>query len=449
MRDSIKKNIRWLLWTILVVIIASIVQMYSRDITLDKVHRTEFHLLYKLFNENSIDRYNLQSTLNPLLTEHKFALFQVAIISEKSCSENTKHYYNRPLLCSTFSNFNNLNPYITSDEFETSNILEETNSESYLIKKFNNSDTYLIAKTNFYSRHNELSHFIYFIINRYYQTNGYKKIFEKGRFLFITIFLTSFILWAFNRLQYKKYREKYQMYIDKENDLQSKLYDVDTQYNDIKRKKYENDIMLEEAQLKLQNIHFQSNAEKKELETTISSLNISKKELEELFKDDEDLIETLERESIELRKALHLQLKKMELYEQNKKNDLTYEKLEKLEKLWRHEPTWVDRKNIESLVSLKDAHLPFTITQGFIAFDKLVLKLVKQYDPYIIESQTNLMTNINTIFKNGFLPLKYEQSFHDIRRSRNEWFHAGIYPKLETIDFLVNVLQDADADVFI
>lgn len=444
------KYIPWLLWTMLVVIIASIVQMYSRDITLDKVHRTEFNLLYKFFNENTtINRNDLQTTLHPLLTEHEFALFQVAIISAYSCSENTKHYYNSPLLCSTFSNFNDLKPYITSDEFETSNILQETNSESYLIKKFNNSNKYLIAKTNFYSKNSELSHFVYFILNRYYQTNGYKKIFEKGGFLFITILLTSFILWVLNRFQYKKYREKYQIYIDKENYLLSKIYDIDTKYNEIKRKKYENEIMLEETQLKLQNMHFQSDTEKKELETTIRALNISKKELEELFNDDEDLIETLEKEREDLRKALHLQLKKLELHEQNKNSDSTYEKLEKLEKLWRHEPTWLDRKNIESLVSLKDTHLPFTITQGFIAFDKLVLKLVKQYDPYIVESQTNLVTNINIIFKNGFLPLKYEQNFHDIRKSRNGWFHAGIYPKLETIDFLVNLLQETDSDVFI
>ncbi len=217
----------------------------------------------------------------------------------------------------------------------------------------------------------------------------------------------------------------------------------------MKRKKYENEIMLEDSQVKLKNMYFKSDIEKKELLKKIDDLTMGQKELEQLFKEDEDLIEILERERIELRKTLHLKLKKLELYEQNKNNDLIYERLEKLEKLWRHEPSWIERKDIESLVALKDAHLPFTITQGFIAFDKLVLKLVKQYNPEIIESQTNLMNNINIIFKNGFLPLKYEQNFHDIRKARNEWFHAGIYPKLETIDFLVTTLEDTDADVFI
>lgn len=449
MRYLTKRDTIWLVLTILLSILISLIQMYSRDITLDKVHRTEFNLIYKLFNDNPLDRPNIQSILYPLLTKHNFALFQVAIVSKNSCFENTTHYYNRPLLCSTFSNFDNLNLYTTFTEFETSNILEEKTSESYLIKKFNNSNEYLLAKTNFYSKNSEFSHFRYFLIHRYYQTNGYKKIFEKGEFLFITIFLISFIIWFLNKLQYENYRKKYQEYIDKEKDLESKLYDVDTEYNNMKRKKYENEIMLEDSQVKLKNMYFKSDIEKKELLKKIDDLTMGQKELEQLFKEDEDLIEILERERIELRKTLHLKLKKLELYEQNKNNDLIYEKLEKLEKLWRHEPSWIERKDIESLVALKDAHLPFTITQGFIAFDKLVLKLVKQYNPEIIESQTNLMNNINIIFKNGFLPLKYEQNFHDIRKARNEWFHAGIYPKLETIDFLVTTLEDTDADVFI
>lgn len=423
--------------------------MYSRDITIDKVHRTEFNLLYKIFDENSINRHNLQSTLEPLLTEHKFALFQVAIISEESCSENTKHYYNNPLLCSTFQDFKNLMPYISLTEFETSNIIQEKTSGSYLIKKFGDSNEYLLAKTNFYSEDSEFSQFLFFITKRYYQTNGFNKIYEKGKFLFITIFLTSCLLWVLSKLHYKRYRDSYNAYIGKENELQSKMYDLDTKYNAIKNQKYENEILLEEAELKFKNLDFQSDVQKKELETTINTLTINKNELEKFLGEDENFIETLEREAIELRKIIHIQLNKLELHEQKEKNDVLYKKLENLEKLWRHEPTWKDRKNIESLVSLKDAHLPFTITQGFIAFDKLVFNLAKQHDAYLVESQTNLINNINLIFNNDLLPLKYEQNFHDVRKARNKWFHAGIYPAIETIDFLIDVLQDTDAEVFI
>ncbi|MBS4067730.1 MAG: hypothetical protein KGZ62_03925 [Sulfurimonas sp.] len=444
-----KKDFIWLIWTILLCLFVSIIQMFSRDITLDKVHRTEFALLYRFFNESSFDRHHLQSTLEPLLTERKFALFQVAIISEDSCFENTQHYYNNPLLCSTFQDFKNLMPYMSLTEFKTSDIAQEKTSSSYLIKKFSDSDEYLIAKTNFYSKDNELSQFLYFIANRYYQTNGYYKIYEKGKFLFTMIFLTSFILWVLNKLQYKKYRDRYSAYIKKEEDLQSRMLDIEAKYNDIKNKKYENELMLEEAELKIKNLDFQSDAQKKELESAISALTNSKSELESLLQEDENLIEKLEREAVELRKNTHLQLNKLEPFEQKEKNELIYKKLENLEKLWRHEPTWKDRKNIESLVSLKDAHLPFTITQGFIAFDKLVLNLAKQHDAYLVESQTNLINNINIIFNNGLLPLKYEQNFHDIRKARNKWFHAGIYPTLETIDFLIDVLQDTDAEVFI
>jgi hypothetical protein len=45
--------------------------------------------------------------------------------------------------------------------------------------------------------------------------------------------------------------------------------------------------------------------------------------------------------------------------------------------------------------------------------------------------------------------LQYEDDFHDIRRAWNQWFHAGIYPQIDTINILIDMLQDADAEVFI
>ena len=201
----IKEALTWLLWTILLTITVSIIQMYSRDITLDKVHRIEFNLLYKFFNENdNLKEKKLLSVLQPLSSKVGYAHFQVAIISRNSCNENTKHYYNRPLLCKTFKNFQDLVPFLNQKEFRSANVVNDL-SESYLIKEFDQKNHYFIAKTNFYFEDNELERFLYFLKYRYYQTNGIKKIFEKGKFLFFIIFLVSFIVWLLNELKYKKY----------------------------------------------------------------------------------------------------------------------------------------------------------------------------------------------------------------------------------------------------
>jgi len=444
-----KKDFSWLIWTFILCIIVSIIQMYSRDITLDKVHRTEFSLLYKIFNENPISRTSINLTLEPLLTERKFALFQVAIISESSCSENTKHFYNRPLLCSTFKDFKNLLPYTSLKEFQTSSIAQEKISGSYLIKKFSGSNEFLLAKTNFYSKHNEPSRFLYFITNRYYQTNGFYKIFEKGNFLFITIFLISLILWVLNKLQHRKYWNRYSAYLKKEQDLQLKILDIEEKYNNTKNMKYENELRLEEAELKIKNLDFESDKQKKELERTIDTSINSKNIFERLLEENENLIRKLEYEAVELQKMTHLQVNKLEPYEQKENNNLMYEKLENLEKLWKHEPTWIDRKTIESDVALKNTHLPFTITQGFIAFDKFIFSLAKKHGICSIKSQPTLENNIDFIFDNKLLPFNDKQKFHDIRKARNKWFHGGVYPPIETINCLVDVLQERNAKVFI
>jgi len=247
----------------------------------------------------------------------------------------------------------------------------------------------------------------------------------------------------------RKFSIEYKKYQNKEVLLREQLNIVDTKYNNIKRKRYENEKLLIEYELKLQEIKVKSSEEKNDLKKMIAELKEEKEKLDTLFKKDEIKIEQLEKESLNTRKEMNNKLKKLDDNEQKKQNEQTYKKLESLNQLWRHDPSWEDRKNIESLVALKKANLPFTITQGFIAFDKLILNLVKQNNPYFIESQTNLNSNINIIFANELLPKKYKTKFHNIRKARNEWFHAGIYPSIETTDFLIHILNDIDAEVFI
>ncbi len=188
-----------------------------------------------------------------------------------------------------------------------------------------------------------------------------------------------------------------------------------------------------------------SDDQKNELLEKIGQLELNKKNLELVLVENKSSIEEIELEEVRLNKIINKQISKLEDSKKEDANSKIQEKTAQLEQLWRYEPSWEDRKVLESLVALKDTHLPFTITQGFIAFDQLVLKLVKNNFKDFDENNTNLYKNINLIFEHKILPEKFKNDIHGIRVARNKWFHAGIYPKIEVIENLISILQNVDA----
>ncbi len=425
--------------------------MYSRDTTLDTVKRVNYDLVYKFFNENHlIDRDNLKKELSPLLTSKKYALFHVAIVSENRCSENTSHYYNRPFLCDTFKDAQALKNILKINE-QNSSILEvetsalpnaEFKSESYLVQKLGNSNEWLIAKTNYYSKNSELSHFIYFITKRYYQANGFNSIVQKGKYMFFIVLLISFIIWYLNMKKNQFYHNRYQKSKKIEADLQEKWKKIDEDYNKTKNEHYEKELEIIKLETKLKD---ESEQEQAKLHKIIKELQSNKIILDKRLKEQEKQIAEIEKDEIEQRNTSNKRLEKLDQDEIKLEHKKVHNKIDQLELLWRHEPSWNDRKMIETLVALQDTHLPFTITQGFIAFDKLIFELVKKSYPNIDEKETNLYTNINIIFDNNLLPQKYKNDVHNIRVSRNKWFHAGIYPPINVIDHMISILQSVNA----
>ena len=425
--------------------------MYSRDVTLDTVKRVDYNLIYKVFNENKlIDRNNLKNELSPLLNSKEYALFHIAIVSERGCSENTTHYYNKPLLCDTFKDTQALKNILKINE-QNSSIMEietstlpntELKYESYLVQKFNNSNEWLLAKTNYYSKHSELSHFIYFITNRYYQANGFNNILRKGKYIVFMVFLISFIIWFLNMKKNQYYHNRYQKSKKIEAELQEKWKKIDEDYNKTKNEHYEKELEIIKLETKLKD---ESEQEQAKLNEIIKELQANKINLDKRIKEQEKQIAEIEKDEIKQRNTSNKRLEKLDQDEIKLEHKKVHNKIDQLELLWRHEPSWSDRKMIETLVALQDTHLPFTITQGFIAFDKLIFELVKKNYPDIDEKETNLYTNINMIFDNNLLPQKYKNDVHNIRVSRNKWFHAGIYPPISVIDHMISILQSVDA----
>lgn len=436
----------------MLIIIVSITQMYSRAETLNTVQQTNFHLFYKLLNENkTYNESNLSNTFSPLLTKKQYARFHVALVKEANCDEITRHYYNQPYLCDIFQNSKNLKTLV---DIDGTMISEErstkfTNSkfekyQSYMFQKLNNTDTYLIAKTNFYSKDTKWEQFRYFLFNRYIQANGIKKIFYKGQYLAYTILLFSFILWLILKLYLRRQNKKYLESKKEEILLHDKWKELDSELNILKDEHYEKELEIELLKENLKQISDGSGDQKSELLRTISKLESDKKSLELNLEKNKAFIEEVEIQEIKLNKTINQQILKLEESKKEAANIQIQEKTAHLEQLWRYEPSWEDRKVIESLVALKDTHLPFTITQGFIVFDQLILKLVKSNLADFDEDNSNLFKNINLIFEHEILPEKFKNDVHDIRVARNKWFHAGIYPKIEVIENLISILQNAD-----
>ena len=139
---------------------------------------------------------------------------------------------------------------------------------------------------------------------------------------------------------------------------------------------------------------------------------------------------------------------KLESYEKDNEYRDIQRVSSNLELLWRYEPTWNERRNIEQQVSMKEANLPFTLTQGFIAFERFVTNEAEKLN-YDSSINNDMFEKIDFISKKRQLDEKLKKDLHSIRRARNKWFHHGVYPSKYTLETLIELLESIDADIYL
>ena len=460
-----KHNIKWLVSTVLVYVLLATAVMYSRQITLEGVRGFDFEIFYKTIqkldqNRIYIDFKHIIDTLT--IESGKTIFFSVALLEENSCLENGER---NDKICSQYKNINEFNKHIKNvkpRKYYSVNIYDLNDGKSYLYRSLNlgGKEVYLIGEAGRYlgkSNFRAFNSFMFYDWPRYFLSlstekgkyGAIKKTWTKTKEIFYLVVTISLILWLLNWFQVKKFRQEYLKSKIKEDQLNSKLNLLDQTYNSLKNERYEKEELIKNLELEMLDMTNKSGEEKSKLREALKIYKDKYKELDQLLVEEEEYIEQLEREKIELNKVLQLQLSKLDKDEQKDKCKFNYEKLAQLELLWRHEPKWIERKNIESLVSLRETHLPFTITQAFIAFENVVSKLTDPYKNEFEGKYFDLNEKIQWIFRNELLPSKYEDDFHDARKARNRWFHSAIYPNMEVITFLIKTLDDVDAEVFI
>lgn len=445
-------EIMWIAITLLILLTVSITQMYSRAITLDNVHKKDFERVYKLLNEHeTINKNQLNNILSPLIGKSGYALFHVAIVTEdeKKCFEDTQHFYNKPLLCPMLKNTENIIKKLTSS-FQEDQMIElpssrfskdENKSQSYLFQKFTNSNEWLVAKTNFYSNASEFEKFLYFLTHRYIGANGYGKIFDKGKFLAAVILFFSFILYVLFYWYRKKQNERYFKITKKLSHLQDEWEELNKRYHQLiaEKNSIENEIQLNEEELK-NNLEL-IESEKNDLTKKIETLKKQNSEITEKLKTQQESIKKVEKEEYKLKVKKIEKIENLNCGIAKVEYEKTLQELTRIQQLWKHDPSWQDRKTIETKISEKETRLPFTITQGFVAFEDKLVELAFKYDAYSARQKQELQNYISIICRED----KYKTKrgiFDKIRKARNAWFHRAEYPDILIINELIDFLEE-------
>ena len=454
-----KNTFIWISTTILLYILLATAVMFSREATLQGVRAVDFKIYIEAISK--FDRQNLEEKFKDIANiltanNRKIVYFPLSFLDERECFNNG---LKTSFICNKYTNSNeiitkikSLEPRYLNDKTAIYNI----DDNDYIYYKFTD-DTVLIGETGDQLDSGSIRPLYTFMKNKWVdyflswegQSNrqdGFTKTWEKTEGIFLIISLVSSFLYILNKIQLKKYHLQYLASKEKEKELKNTLNNLSTKYNNIKNERYDNDEKIKELEIELNSLESKSETDKKKLQNTISELKSTQDELNRLIEDEEDLIEKLEDEGIKLRKTLNNQMSKLDKYEQEKYKNDTFDKLEKLVLLWRHDLTWQERKETESLVALKNSHLPFTITQAFIAFEDLVEKILIDNNKQL---GNDLDSNIKRICNFDLIAYKNHRHYDSVRKARNKWFHKGIHPGIETINFLIEILEEANADIFI
>ena len=465
-----KNDIWWIVITFIIILFLNIAYMYSRDKTLSIVEKNQFKLFVNIMHTTSLNHENFKQMTNALTIKRhgkRQALFHIALITKKGCIENTEHERNEPLLCTFFQSTEKIRRMIKgkaqeykykgqikkSYEYSVEDLgIDEFAYQAYMIKKRSNTNKWIIGKKRYLSNSSEVSKIIYFLSNRYLKKTSLHGKFNNTKYSTYIILLVSFLLWLWNKLLEAKRIRKYDRYKKMKLENQKKIQLLEDTYNENKITHYE----LEKKILGIEKDLINTlDVSKEYKEKELEKIGYLRKEegalIVQIEKDKIQIIE-LEKNSFALENSLTKEREKLKEYVK----DIEYKKLGKastqLKLLWRHEPSWIERQSIEQATSLKKTNLPFTLTQGFIAFENYVDTEVKKLDTsgMLLQDATfNLYAKIDYIVKTNHLSEEERRHYHGIRKARNKWFHSAIYPDIKLMATLVELLNEKKVDIIL
>ncbi len=415
--------------TFIVGFIIVLVQMFTRETTLDGVREIDFNLVYNFVDEkNSYSPTHIQKALKAL-TYKKEVLYPMAVLTKDACIDNSFENSDKQI-CKKIQNITNFENYLKKQKIMLIDDKKYVNhSRKYFIyQEFKNLDGYLIGHAGKYifADESELSKFAHFLKNNFtnlfFTQDGRVKLWHRSKEMLLTIFILSI---ALSYLYLRRIRKSLHRYnaLNSEKNIQKKEWDAALE----EQKKIQN--ALEELEEKQE----VPNDELQELESAkeemLTKLQMSHEKISALELKEDKLIKTILEQSKRLAQADAVDA-----------NETIYNELNNLKKLWRVEPKWMERSSVESEVATDDGRTPFTITQAFITFDTYILVRAKRGGYHYADNQ-DLFGAINFLQDRGLLKAGEKGLFHKIRIQRNDWFHHGKYPNDGIIKKLLNSLD--------
>ncbi|WP_323594184.1 hypothetical protein [Aliarcobacter butzleri] len=409
---------------------------------MNEVKEYEFKIYYSFLNKNDLsDEKFIQNNLDILLSDKKYPLLPLALIFNNKCIENTNEYYAKRFdlsICKNIKyndiiNFDKSKIYYNEDGLK----IFEYNGKHYIFDKFENKDVWLLANIKDYYKFNDYQSFFKFITTGnegLSWLSSFKSIelfLKKSRFIWTILVPFSAILYLIFTFYYLKQSQKNRKLVEEKNKYINEWDDLNSSI-----KKLINEQITLEKELN----------EKSELELKNDLLN---EEITKLNVRNQQLIDSIEFHKNKLREIEKIEdnisikinntSKNLTALEKEKLLDESLNKLNQIDLLWKYNPTWQERYIIENNVSLRDEFTPFTISQAFMCFEKIIENLVLKNDES--KKDLTLIDQINFIFEKELLPLRFKNDLHLIRKARNKWFHNGLQPKKEVFDILLDILD--------
>jgi len=463
-------DIIWMFITLAIILLINIAYMYSRDKTLSTVEKNDFKVFSKLMYVTSLNTKKFIKVANALTIQPhssrnkaRQALFQIAMVTSKECVENAKHPRNEPFLCKIFPNSDAIESIlkktnttmkikktgknITRVEYSTKELgLYDSRYNAYLIQKRKNTHKWIIAKKRYYYGDSAWKNFYFFITKRYIQTTSFSSKWRYTKHSIYVILLASFFLWLFFKSREQQNSKRYRELIRETNNIKSKIINKENEYNTLKDKIYilEEEIRLEELKL--------TSGSMDRLQSKLALEDIRKKtvyqtQLHGASVKLKDEIISLEMRSEMLEELMDKNRVKLNIDKRNAEYRKMTLESKAVKQLWRHEPTWSRRKQIETTVSLIENNLPFTLTQAFIAFERYIENEVERlFEGQELEEvlDKTLIKKIDIISKKKKISRNEQNLYHEIRKARNKWVHGAIYPSKELLEKLLSVLEKTD-----
>lgn len=438
----IKRLIVWISFTGIVGILLCLAFLFSRDLTLNTVKKNQFRIYYSFLENSDLTNEKLiQEKLDILLSYKRYPLLPLALISNNKCIENTNEYYSEKFdlsICKNIKYNDLLNLDKSKIYYEKDDLkIVEYNNKHYIFDEFGNKNIWLLANIKDYYKYDDFHNFFKFITDENQglswlsSLKSFETFLNKSKFIWSILIPVSFILYLVFTIYYIKMTKKTirlieekDRYINEWNDLNTSIKELINEQIKLEKKlkrkaklKKRNDLLNEELnKLNIRNL---------ELINDIEEHKLKLKEIEKI----EDNI------SIKINDTA----KNLTELERGKLLDESLNKLSQIDLLWKYNPTWQERYKIENYVSLREEFTPFTISQAFMCFEKIIENLIVKNDES--KKDLTLVDQINFIFEKNLLPSGFKNDLHLIRKARNKWFHNGVQPQKEVFDILLDILD--------